>query len=319
MVSSIGAMFGAAPVETFLGLPTCANPADLVASVAVLGVQGATPYRSVGAYCAGGPAAIRAAAADYAASLGHVDFDFGEPLLPDAAAAADLGDLPFDPSDHAANRSRIEDTITAVLERRAVPIVIGGDDSIAIPVIAAYRTHGPLTVLQIDAHIDWRDQVDGERWGLSSTMRRAAEMPHVDGMVQVGARAIGSARPRDLEDATRWGSRIIPARQLHRDGIGAVLAEVPEGGSVFVNFDCDGLDPAIMPGVIGRAPGGLSYWQAVELLHGVAAKATLAGMAVVEYMPERDVDGMGALTAARIVAHGIGLAARQGGALPSTQ
>ena len=89
---------------------------------------------------------------------------------------------------------------------------------------------------------------------------------------------------------------------------------MPEGVSVFVNLDCDGLDPAIMPGVIGRAPGGLSYWQAVELLHGVAAKATLAGMAVVEYMPERDIDGMGALTAARIVGHGIGLAVRRGSA-----
>ena len=75
-------------------------------------------------------------------------------MLPNPVAAAGLEDLPFDPSDHSINRSRIEDIIAAAPERQAVPIVIGGDDSIAIPVITAYRAHGLLTVLQIDAHID---------------------------------------------------------------------------------------------------------------------------------------------------------------------
>ncbi|MDX1715502.1 MAG: arginase family protein, partial [Anderseniella sp.] len=71
------------------------------------------------------------------------------------------------------------------------------------------------------------------------------------------------------------------------------------------------LDPSIMPAVIGRAAGGLGYWQAVELMTGIAGKATIAGFDLVEFMPAQDVDGLGALTAHRIVATALGLACRQ--------
>jgi agmatinase len=90
-----------------------------------------------------------------------------------------------------------------------------------------------------------------------------------------------------------------------------VLAEVPAGGNVLVTIDCDGLDPAIMPAVIGPAPGGLSYWQAVGLMRGVAKKARVAGFDIVEFMPERDEQQRGALTAARLIANAIGLISRQ--------
>ena len=83
-----------------------------------------------------------------------------------------------------------------------IPIVMGGDDSIPIPVLAAYHEHGPITILQLDAHIDWRDEVAGETQGLSSNMRRASEMNWVENIIQVGARGvdlvphqIGNARP----------------------------------------------------------------------------------------------------------------------------
>jgi agmatinase len=195
-----------------------------------------------------------------------------------------------------------------------VPIVIGGDDSVPIPMFEAFQDRGRFTIVQIDAHIDWRDEVAGERWGLSSTMRRASEMGHIEGIVQVGPRAIGSARPGDFEDAKAWGANIIPARAVHEHGIGPVLDAIRPGSEVLVTFDCDGLDPAIMPAVIGPAPGGLTYWQSIGILHGIAAKARLAGFDIVELVPERDVAGLGALTAARIVVNVLGLLARQAGA-----
>jgi agmatinase len=77
--------------------------------------------------------------------------------------------------------------------------------------LQALEGQGPLTILQIDAHIDWRREVEGERWGLSSTMRRASEMAHVERIIQVGQRGMGSARPADMEDALRWGVHFIPA------------------------------------------------------------------------------------------------------------
>jgi agmatinase len=92
-----------------------------------------------------------------------------------------------------------------------------------------------------------------------------------------------------------------------------VIGLVPQGQSVIVNFDCDALDPSIMPGVIAPTPGGLSYWQAVRILHGVAGRAPIAAFSIVEFMPERDIGGMGAITASRLLINMLGLIARQRG------
>ena len=180
-----------------------------------------------------------------------------------------------------------------------------------IPVFAAFADTGPITILQVDAHIDWRDEIDGERMGLSSNMRRASEMQAFNPIVQVGARSIGSARPADLEAARTYGAKIIDARRFHAEGLEAVLPQIPAHQPVIINFDVDGLDPTTMPAVIGPAPGGLTYNQALELLHAVASRAPIAGANFLEFMPARDVNGLGALTAARLVANTIGLIARQ--------
>jgi agmatinase len=307
----VGAMFGATETETSLGLPSARNLAALDAQIAILGVPCATPYRSVGPYCADAPRAIRAAIAGYAASLHHVDFDIGGPIFQGPITAVDGGDLACTEADPAANRSAIREAVATVIARGAVPIIIGGDDSVPIPVFEACHDRGPLTIVQIDAHIDWREEVADERWGLSSTMRRASEMPQVERIVQVGQRAIGSARPGDLADAKAWGAIFVPAEAVHEHGIAPALDAVPAGSQVLLTLDCDGLDPTIMPGVIAPAPGGLTYWQAIGILRGIAAKARIAAFDIVEFVPERDVAGLGALTAARIIVNVLGLLARQ--------
>jgi agmatinase len=309
---TIGRMFGAEDVRTFVGLPACTDLQKLSAGIALLGVPGATPYPNVGAYCADAPDKIRATMAGYARTLAHYDFDLDGPLLgPNGAQAVDCGNVPFSETDPAANRAAIRDAVSTILKRGAVPIILGGDDSIQIPLFEAFAGHGRFTMVQIDAHIDWRDEVGGERFGLSSTMRRAAEMGHIERIIQVGQRAVGSARPQDVADARAYGATLVSARAIHRQGVGTVLDLVPAGADVLIAFDCDGLDPAIMPGVMGAAPGGLTYWQTIELLHGIAAKARIANFNLVEFMPARDVNGTGALTAGRIIANVIGLLARR--------
>jgi len=195
-----------------------------------------------------------------------------------------------------------------------VPVLLGGDDSLPIPMLQALEGQGPLTILQIDAHIDWRDEVGGERWGLSSTMRRVSEMAHVERIIQVGSRGIGSARPGDYVDACDWGVQFVHARKVAALGVAPALALIPEGARVVICLDVDALDPAVMPAVIGRTAGGLSYWQVFELIAGVAAKARIAAFDMVEFMPERDIDGQGALVAAQLLAGVIGLIAEQKGA-----
>jgi len=309
--STIGAMFGAAGRGTFLDLPPASITAAARADVAILGAPVATPYPSVGPYCAAGPAAIRAGIANWAGARDHMDFDLGGSMVAAGTSAVDCGDLAWEAQDSAGNRARITDAARALLDGGAVPVVIGGDDSIPIPLFQAFEGRGTFTVLQIDAHIDWRDEVEGIKFGLSSTMRRASEMGWIERIIQVGARGTGSARVSDYKDAVAAGVRFFVADAVHERGIEPVLAEVPAGGNVLVTIDCDGLDPTIMPAVIGPAPGGLTYWQAVGLMRGVARRARIAAFDIVEFMRERDRQERGALTAARLVANAIGLISRQ--------
>ena len=303
-------LFGGEPSGGFFDLPVAPPGETRNADIILLGAPAATPYASVGNYCADAPDAVRGAFG-WPGVLGHHDFDIDGYLLPDGVSALDWGNLDYSETDFAANRAAIRARVQDILEAGAVPLVIGGDDSIPIPVLEAYRDHGPLTVLQFDAHIDWRDEVGGETHGLSSNMRRASEMGWVEHIVQVGARGIGSARPRDREDALDWGVRFFPMREVALGGIEPIISAIPAGANLYIAFDIDAMDPALVPAVIGPAPGGLDYWQVVSILEAVAAKARIRGFNLAELMPSGDIGGRGALVAARLVAMVLGLAARQ--------
>ena len=298
---------------TFLGLPHCPDLSRLEEAAAIIGVPIATPYPGPDPFFAAqSPAALRAAIARYSAHLGHYDFDIGGSLLDGAyGPVVDAGDLPTGETDYAANRALITGAVSCILDAGAAPVVLGGDDSVPIPVLQAYEGPDPITILQIDAHIDWRDQVKGESHGLSSNMRRAAEMPWIENIIQVGMRSMGSARRREYEEALAWGAQIVTARQVHRHGIEGVLDLVPTDSRVYVAFDCDSLDSSLMPAVLAPTPGGLAYWDVVELLHGVAAKADFCGFNLVEFAPGHDRDGNAALTAARIAFNATALLARK--------
>jgi agmatinase len=202
--------------------------------------------------------------------------------------------------------------VQAILACGAVPIVLGGDDAVPIPVFRAYEGRGPFTLVQIDAHIDWRHEVGGVTEGYSSTMRRASELPWIGRIVQVGARGVGSARPAEVRDALAYGATIIAAREVQRRGMDFVLGQVPDGGDYLVTIDCDGLDLSVMPGVNAPTPGGLSYYQVLDLLHGLARKGRIAGCDIVELAPSRDPLGISALVAGRLVINLMGAMIRSG-------
>lgn len=256
--------------------------------------------------------AIRAASQEDAALVEHWDFDLGGPLFDGKPVCCiDAGDIATTMHDNVGNRARIEGKTREVLALSAVPVLLGGDDSVAIPFLAAFEDHGPVWILQIDAHIDWRDELHGERYGYSSPMRRASEMLHVAGIVQVGIRSVGSARLTEVEAARHYGSRLVTAREIHAQGVEAALRHIPEGARVVVTLDCDGVDPGIMPGVAARTPGGLTYTQTIDLIAGLGRRARIAGFDLVELYPPADIDGLSALTAARILVNLIGTIVRQ--------
>ena len=167
-------------------------------------------------------------------------------------------------------------------------------------------------VVQIDAHIDFRDEVNGVTEGLSSNMRRASEMPWVSGITQIGLRGTGSAREQEFADARAFGAMHITAAEIHQHGVAPALAKIPDADRYFLTLDIDGLDPSIAPGVIAPAFGGLTYYQAFELIRGVAARGRVVGFNVVEVVPGLDVRNLTSLLAARLVMVTIGSIARNG-------
>ncbi|HUR43488.1 MAG TPA: arginase family protein [Aestuariivirga sp.] len=293
----------------FMGATAAAAPKGFAA--AIFGAPHGTPYKAIdNRIHATAPGAFRAALAVDAEWLDHWDFDLGGTLLRHGLKLADLGDLPTKPASGAHNRKLIEACTRRILAAGAVPIMFGGDDSTPIPFIAGFAGSPTLTILQIDAHIDWRDERYGERLGFSSTMRRASEQAHVWRIVQAGARGIGSARAKEVNDALKWGSHIVTARDIHQLGLDAVLQHIPEDSGCLISLDLDAIDLSQMPAVAYPTPGGLTYTQVLGLIDGVARKAKIAGFTMVEFVPARDLSGAAAFTAARLAANVIGRLAR---------
>lgn len=291
-----------APTAGFLGAPVVTDPARVDADVAILGVPHGTPYPHAGstAGCAEAPAAVRRRSQRLAAFRGNHDFDTDGPMLPldGAPRLVDAGDVPGEPFDGAGNGRRTTDAVAALLARGALPVCIGGDDSVPIPILRAFAGQAPVTVLQVDAHLDFRDEVDGVREGYSSPMRRASEMSHVARIVQVGLRGVGSARPSDVVDDRDAGNLLVTARELHERGVPWLLTQLADD-RVFLSFDCDGLDPSVMPAVSALAPGGLRYEEASELLLGIGPR--MVGAVFTEYVPALDRNELSALVVARLM------------------
>lgn len=259
------------------------------------------------------PAAMRDATDRIVRSLERFDFDLGGPLYDGKSIrTVDCGDVTADVGDPKGHYRRAEAAVRKILSAGALPIVIGGDHGIPIPVLRALDGHGPITLVQIDQHIDWRDHVNGVREGYSSPIRRASEMDHVRAIFQIGLRATGSARIEEVEAARAYGAHLITAWELHDVGMDAILDRIPDGGRYYLTIDLDGMDPSIAPAVAGPCPGGVTFVQARKLIHGLVRKGRVVGMDIVEITPRIDINKLTCITAGRLVVNMIGTAVRAG-------
>jgi len=297
----------------------CAEPVTtldgLTADIAFLGVPYAQAYsyEDITNDQSNGPTALRAASDRIVRGLERYDFDLGGPLYDGRRVrAVDCGDVRTDLGDRGAHSRYTEQAVRAILAAGAMPIVLGGDHGIPIPVLRAFDQQGPITLIQIDQHIDWRDEVNGVREGLSSPIRRASEMAHVGEIFQIGLRATGSARVEEVEAAHAYGAHLITAWELHEAGMEPVLARIPDGGRYYLTVDLDGMDPSIAPAVAAPCPGGVTFEQARKLIHGLVRKGRVVGMDVVEITPRDDVNQITCITAGRLIVNLIGMAVRAG-------
>ena len=295
------------PIETDLD--------NLNADVAILGIPFGDPY-SMGEASndqAFAPTHIRRHCGRALRGLDRYDFDIGGTLLDGRdIKVVDCGDVIGVAKDVAGNHARSEAAVKKILAAGALPIILGGDHAIPIPVFRAYEGCGPITLIQVDAHIDWRDIFHGVRDGLSSVIRRASEMDHINDIYQIGLRAAGSARPEEVDAALKYGAHLITDIELQEIGMKSVLERIPDGGQYYLTIDADGVDPTIMPAVAGPAPGGVNYPQMRTLIQGLVNKGKVVGMDIVEITPSRDINGITAVTAGRFICNLIGTAVRAG-------
>ncbi len=299
--------------DTFYCLPSCSVESAQLAEVdiAILGIPHATAYDGNISHSAGAPQSIRAVSCKYPDEIDHFDFDLEGSLLSDnAVRVVDCGDLPGNPKDPEGNVKRIVTAVKTILGAGAVPVILGGDDSVPIPFFSAFEDKDQITIVQIDAHIDWRHEVHGVTRGYSSTMRRASEMPWIEKIVQAGMRGVGSARAQEVADARAYGAVLVTAKEIAANGVQAVLDHIPAGSPCILTIDCDGLDPSVMPAVLAPSPGGLTYQQVIDIIHAIPKVGKLVGFDLVEFAPQKDVGNLGAITASRIVCNVIGTLAR---------
>jgi len=305
----------AAGFRPFLDLPHVADPARLEADVAVIGIPFGAPYSMAGVHghSAKAPDALRAASFRAFDGFDHWDFDLGGTLFDGKPVRmVDCGDIEGDPADIPGTCRRATEAVEAILDRGALPVIFGGDHSISCQTFKAWRRHGPVTIVQVDAHLDWRQEVNGVTEGYSSPMRRASEMPWVEGMVQIGLRGTGSAREREYRDAVAYGSVIVTARELRERGMAAAIERIPAGRDYVITIDADGVDPTVMPAVDGPVPGGPGYGEMSQLMEGLARRGRVVGFDLVELVPHRDVNEISAIAGCRILLELLGWLARTG-------
>jgi agmatinase len=253
--------------------------------IAILGV----PFDEKSSYlrgAAGGPAAIRAVSTGKC-YCGWTELGVN---LEEDTVMVDVGDVDTS-GDMDKSFALTEKAVAAILDKGAVPIVLGGDHSITYPVLKAFaRRFKPLDVLHFDAHPDLYDDLYGDRLSHACPFARILEDGLAASVVQVGVRAVTAAH---RAKALKHGVRMIEMKDI-RDPLHLRFAN-----PVYISFDMDALDPAFAPGVSHHEPGGLSTRQAVQVIQ--ALKGSIVGLDVVELNPARDPAAITAAAAFKIV------------------
>ncbi len=301
--------------QSFHDFPIVNDLDNFKADIAIIGIPFGDPY-SMGEASndqSNAPTHIRRFCERALRGLDRFDFDIGGKLLNDQdIKVVDCGDVIGEAKDVSGNHLRSEQAVRKILNAGALPIILGGDHAIPIPVFRALENSGPITLIQVDAHIDWRDTFHGVTQGLSSVIRRASEMNHINEIYQIGLRSAGSARVEEVEAALNYGANLISDMELQDVGMQEILDRIPDKQNYYLTIDADGVDPTIMPAVAGPAPGGVNYSQMRKLIQGLVKKGKVLGMDIVEITPSKDINGITAITAGRFICNLIGSAVRAG-------
>src|SRR5215469_1563448 len=247
-----------AGIRTFLSAPYVPRVEDLKADFAVVGVPfDEGTWNAPGARY--GPRELREGTAMYKMcdlSLGFYYID-GDRVVLKGKRWADVGDVETWPTVPAQTNDSVTRALRAILVRKALPVVLGGDHSITYPVLRAYDV--PLTLIHFDAHLDTWTGAPGNL-DHASWVNRAAQLPNVKNIVQIGMRGLANDFEA-MDNFRKIHSTLITSEKIQRRGVPWALSQIPVSDNIYVTVDVEVMDPAQAPGTGTLEPGGLSFFE----------------------------------------------------------
>ena len=222
----------------------------------------------------------------------------------DVLRVADVGDVDVNPINIEDTYGRVEQAVADVLNAGVVPVCVGGDHSLSLPILRAVnRKHGPVGMVHFDSHQDMWEEYFGNKYFHGTPFRRAVEEKLLDTkrVMQIGIRGPVYA-DSDFDFARKHGIHWVTAPQVAHEGLEWVKEQmlVVRGGPVYLSFDIDGVDPAFAPGTGTPEVGGLTSREALELVRALVG-VQLVGADVVEVSPPYDQAGITSMLAANIL------------------
>jgi len=223
----------------------------------------------------------------------------------DSIQVADIGDVAINTFNLQKSMDIVTEAYDEILEHGCVPLTMGGDHTIVLPILRAMKKkYGALGVVHVDAHADVNDTMFGEKIAHGTPFRRAIEEGLIDGnrVAQIGLRGTGYTA-EDFDWSRSHGIRVVQAEECWYKSVAPIMAEVRAklgAGPVYLSFDIDGLDPSFAPGTGTPEIGGLTIWQALEIIRGCRG-LDIVGCDMVEISPPYDPSGNTALVGANLL------------------
>ena len=282
---------------TMMRLPTQDSAAGLDACFVGIPMDHGTSNRSGTRH---GPRQIRAESCmlrPYNMATGAAPFEHLQ--------VADIGDVPINTFDLKKTVDIISDHYDNILSHSAIPLTLGGDHTLTWPILRSIaKKHGPVALIHVDAHADINDTMFGEKVAHGCPFRRAWEDGCLqnDKVFQIGLRGTGYS-PDDFNWGRAEGWTVIQAEDLWYKSLSPLMAEIRSkigNAPTYLTYDIDSLDPAFAPGTGTVEVGGLTIWQALEIVRGCAG-LNLVGGDLVEVSPPYDTTGNTALIGANLL------------------
>jgi|SRR5579872_2248009 len=223
----------------------------------------------------------------------------------DSMQVADIGDIAINTFNLARSVAIIENAFDEIVRTNCVPLTIGGDHTIVLPILRAIRKkHGPVGLVHVDAHADTNDTMFGEKVTHGTPFRRAIEEELIDcrRAVQIGLRGTGYSS-EDFDWTRSHGVRVVQAEECWGRSLTPLMSEIRASfgnGPVYLSFDIDGLDPSFAPGTGTPEIAGLTVPQGLEIIRGCRGLAVI-GADLVEVSPPYDPTGNTSLLAANLL------------------